>query len=265
VRRASATPPSASAPGLAALTGIRHGFFSRVGGVSDGIYASLNCGFGSDDARGAVAENRARVAQALDCASLVTVHQVHGTAVARVAAPWAPGDAPKADALVTTRRDVALGILAADCAPVLLADAAAGVVGAAHAGWKGALAGVVEAAIDAMVQEGAARARIVAAIGPCIGPASYEVGAEFEARFVAVDAANTRFFAAGRAADKRQFDLPGYLGARLATLGLARVDRLGLDTLPEPARWFSYRRTCLQGEPDYGRQISAIALGAPGA
>ncbi|MBV8168229.1 MAG: peptidoglycan editing factor PgeF [Alphaproteobacteria bacterium] len=255
-----ASPPSATSPGLAALPNIRHGFFSRVGGVSDGIYASLNCGFGSDDARDAVAENRARVARALGCASLVTVHQVHGTAVAHLQAPWTPDAAPKADAVITTRRGIALGILAADCAPVLLADDAAGVIGAAHAGWKGALSGVVEATIDAMEQAGAQRRRIVAAIGPCIGPASYEVGLEFEARFVAADDANARFFGAGCSVDKRQFDLPGYLAARLGGLGLARLDVLGLDTLPDPTRWFSYRRTCLRGEPDYGRQISAIAL-----
>jgi len=256
-------PPRVEAPGLAALDGMRHGFFSRRGGVSTGIYDSLNCGFGSDDAHAAVAENRGRVARALGGAGerLVTVHQVHGVTVAPVTEPWVPGAAPRADALVTRTPGIVLGILAADCAPVLLADAAAGVIGAAHAGWKGALAGVVDATVAAMEALGAARARIVAAIGPCIGPASYEVGLEFEARFVATDAAYRRFFTPGRQPDKRQFDLPGFLLARIGMLGLGAVEAVGLDTLGDPARWFSYRRTCLNREPDYGRQISAITLG----
>jgi len=241
---------------------VRHGFFSRRGGVSGGLYDSLNCGFGSSDARAAVAENRARVAGALGAApeSLVTVHQVHGTTVAHVDAPWRPEAAPKADALVTRTPGIVLGILAADCAPVLLADTDAGVIGAAHAGWRGALAGVVEAAIAAMEQAGAARARIVAAIGPCISAASYEVGADFAARFVAEDAGSERFFAPGRAPDKRQFDLPGYLVGRLGGLGLAGIEMLGIDTVDDATRWFSYRRSCLEREPDYGRQLSAIAL-----
>jgi YfiH family protein len=251
------------ASNLTALAGIRHGFFSRRGGVSRGIYDSLNCGFGSDDDRAAVAENRDRVARTLGSAAdrLVTVHQVHGLTVARVDQPWAPGAAPRADGLVTRQPGIALGILAADCAPVLLADPAARVIGAAHAGWKGALAGIVEATVAEMETLGAVRARIAAAIGPCIGPASYEVGLEFEARFVAADAANRRFFAAGRQPDKRQFDLPGYLLARIGALGLGAVQTVGLDTLGDPARWFSYRRSCLDREPDYGRQISAICLG----
>ncbi|MBI3514965.1 MAG: peptidoglycan editing factor PgeF [Proteobacteria bacterium] len=256
------TPPSVTTPALASLAGIDHGFLGRQGGVSAGLYASLNCGFGSDDARDAVAENRARAARALGCAGagLVTVYQVHGTTVARVTAPWAPEAAPRADALVTRTPGIGLGILAADCAPVLLADPAARVIGAAHAGWKGALAGVVEATVAAMEAEGAERRRIVAAIGPSIAQPSYEVGAEFAARFVEADGANACFFAPGRTADKRQFDLPGYLAARVAGLGLAQVTTLGLDTLDDPARWFSYRRSCLNHEPDYGRQISAIAL-----
>jgi YfiH family protein len=254
-------PPAVDARALAAPR-LRHGFFTREGGVSTGLYAALNCGFGSDDARAAVAENRARVARALggEPDGLVTVHQVHGTTVARVAQPWAAGAAPRADAMVTRTPGIVLGILAADCAPVLLADADAGVIGAAHAGWRGALAGVAEATVAAMLAEGAARHRIVAAIGPCIGPASYEVGTEFAARFVDVDAANARFFAAGRTPDKRQFDLAGYLEARLATLGLAAVAALRFDTVGDPVRWFSYRRSCLDREPDYGRQISAITL-----
>jgi len=257
-------PPVATAPALAGLTGIRHGFFGRRGGVSRGLYDSLNCGFGSDDARAAVADNRGRVAGALGAtaAGLVTVHQVHGIAVAEVDRPWRPDQAPRADALVTREPGIVLGILAADCAPVLLADATAGVVGAAHAGWKGALAGVVEATVAAMEAAGAARGRIVAAIGPCIGPASYEVGLEFEARFIDADPANRRCFGAGRAPDKRHFDLPGYLAGRLGALGLAAVETLGLDTLASPADWFSYRRSCLAHEPDYGRQISAISLAA---
>lgn len=255
-------PPALEAPPLAGLAGIRHGFFGRRGGVSGGLYASLNCGFGSDDDRAAVAENRARVALALAAAAdrLVTVHQVHGVTVAHADRPWTPDAAPRADGLVTRAPGVVLGILAADCAPVLLADGAARVIGAAHAGWKGALAGVVEATIAAMEAAGAARARIVAAIGPCIGPASYEVGAEFEARFAEADAANRRFFGPGRSADKRQFDLPGYLTVRLGALGLASVHALGHDTLPAADDWFSYRRSCLSREADYGRQISAICL-----
>jgi len=254
--------PAVDAPDLAALTGVRHGFFTRRGGVSSGLYDSLNCGFGSSDDRLAVAENRGRVAQALGSAAdrLVTVHQVHGVTVAPVEQPWTPDDAPRADALVTRRPGIVLGILAADCAPVLMADAAAGVIGAAHAGWKGARAGIVDATVVAMEALGATRARIVAVIGPCIGPASYEVGLEFEAGFVASDATNQRFFAPGRQPDKRQFDLPGYLLARLGGLGLGAVQAVGLDTLDDPERWFSYRRSCLRREPDYGRQISAISL-----
>jgi YfiH family protein len=254
--------PAVDAPKLAGLAGVRHGFFTRRGGVSRGIYDSLNCGFGSADDRASVAENRGRVAQALGNAAdrLVTVHQVHGVTVARVDEPWAPGAAPRADGLVTRRPGIVLGILAADCAPVLLADRAACVIGAAHAGWKGALAGIVEATIAAMETLGASRTRLVAAIGPCIGPASYEVGLEFADRFIAADTANQRFFIAGRQPDKRQFDLSGYLLARLETLGLGAVEAVGLDTLGDPARWFSYRRSCLAREPDYGRQISAISL-----
>jgi len=254
--------PTVDAPSLATLAGLRHGFFTRQGGVSRGIYASLNCGFGSADDHAMVAENRRRVATALGSAveRLVTVHQVHGVTVAQVDEPWAPGAAPRADGLVTRRPGIVLGILAADCAPVLLADPAAGVIGAAHAGWKGALAGVIEATVAAMEALGATRAHIAAAIGPCIGPASYEVGLEFAARFVAADAANQRFFAAGRQPDKRQFDLPGYLLARLGTLGLGAVEAVGPDTLGDPARWFSYRRSCLDRESDYGRQLSAISL-----
>jgi YfiH family protein len=259
----SAVPPAVASPDLAPLAGIRHGFFTRRGGVSAGIYDSLNCGFGSDDDRAAVAENRTRVAGALGASGdrLITVHQVHGTTVARVDRPWTPDQAPRADGLVTRTPGIVLGILAADCAPVLLADGAAGVIGAAHAGWKGALGGVVEATVAAMVAEGAERSRITAVIGPCIGPASYEVGIEFEARFLEADATNRAFFARGRTQDKRQFDLPGYLLARIGRIGLARVDALGLDTLAGPEDWFSYRRTCLRQEPDYGRQISAITLG----
>jgi YfiH family protein len=257
----SAPPPYVEAPALV-LPGIRHGFFTRQGGVSTGLYAALNCGFGSDDARDAVAENRARVARALGgpADGLVTVHQVHGTTVAAVERAWRPGAAPRADALVTRTRGVVLGILAADCAPVLLADPDAGVIGAAHAGWRGALAGVVDATVAAMIEAGAERRRIVAAIGPCIGAASYEVGLEFAARFIDADPTNARCFVAGRTPDKRQFDLSGYLEARLATLGLGAVAALRFDTAADAARWFSYRRSSLAGEPDYGRQISAITL-----
>ena len=250
------TPPHA----LSRLLASRHGFFGRQGGVSAGVAASLNCGLGSDDDRAAVRENRRRVADAVaPGAALVGVYQVHGRQVATVEQPWPDDARPHADALVTDRPDVALSILTADCAPVLFEDRAAGVVGAAHAGWKGALAGVTDATLDAMEALGADRARVAAAVGPCIGRASYEVNDAFRTRFVAADPANDRFFTDARAGHAR-FDLEGYVVARLAAAGVARVDALGLDTLADEARWFSYRRATLRGEADYGRQLSVIAL-----
>jgi purine-nucleoside/S-methyl-5'-thioadenosine phosphorylase / adenosine deaminase len=242
---------------------VRHGFFDRQGGVSRGLYAALNCGFGSRDARPDVAENRARVVCALGlpaASPLNTVHQVHGTEVAVLQAPWPEGRGPKADAQVTRTPGLALAVLSADCAPVLFADAEAGVVGAAHAGWRGALAGVTDSTVAAMCRLGARPERIRACVGPCIGQASYEVGPEFEAAFRAADAGNANFFVAGEQSGKYRFDLAGYLVARLARLGLAQVACLAHDTCAEATRFFSYRRSCHRGEPDYGRMASVILL-----
>lgn len=244
------------------LPGVAHGWFTREGGVSEGALASLNCGFGSGDDAARVAENRARALAALDLAPerLCTAYQTHSACAVLAEAPWMPGEAPEADALVTARPGLAVGVLTADCAPVLLADPAARVVAAAHAGWKGALAGIVEAAVGAMEQAGGARERIVAVIGPCIARDSYEVGPEFPAPFLAHDPADADLFAAARRTDHYHFDLAGYVARRLGRLGLARIEALGLDTCAEPARFFSYRRASRQGEPGYGRLLSAIAL-----
>jgi len=246
---------------LADLAGIRHGFFTREGGVSGGVYASLNCGFGSGDAPELVAENR-RLAMArlgLAAEALATVYQVHGTDVAVVAQPWAPGEAPRADALVTRIGGIALGILTADCAPVLFADEAGGVVGAAHAGWRGALAGVVEATLAAMERLGAKRERVAAAIGPAIGLASYEVGPEFRLAFLDRAEENDLFFETG-AAGRFRFDLPGFVERRLAQAGVAAIGRIDADTCADADRFFSYRRTTLQGGSPYGRALAAVAL-----
>lgn len=222
---------------------------------------SLNCGLGSGDDPVHVAENRARVCQAIcPAGALVSVYQVHGREVATVTEPWPDASRPHADALVTDRRGVVLSILTADCAPVLFEDRTAGVVGAAHAGWKGALAGVTDATLDAMEALGARRERIVAAVGPCIAQASYEVDAGFRARFAAAGPANEQFFKDGRAGHAG-FNLEGYVVARLAAAGVRRVEALGLDTLALPNRYYSYRRATLAREPDYGRQMSAIAAG----
>jgi hypothetical protein len=241
--------------------GIAHAFFTRVGGVSTGIYASLNCGLGSGDALDAVAENRARVATRLGVApdALATNNQVHGNTVVTVARVSPRAERPRADAMVTKARGVALGILTADCVPVLFADSDAGIIGAAHAGWRGALGGVLEATVDAMKALGAVRGRIQAGIGPAIAQASYEVGPEFPAPFLAQDPAHRRYFAPG-AAGRFQFDLSGYVRDRLGRLGLGGVAATGGDTCAEPDRFFSYRRTCLEGGRDYGRLLSAIAL-----
>jgi polyphenol oxidase len=250
---------------LAALNdaaGIRHAFFTREGGVSAGLYSSLNCGFGSGDAAEKVAENRARAMAALDLAPdrLVTCHQVHSPDVVTVAAPWRREDNPRADALVTNRRGIALGILTADCVPVLFADADAGVIGAAHAGWKGALGGVVAATVAAMARLGAAPGRMRAAIGPCIAQRSYEVGPEFPARFLAEDADNGDFFAPARRAGHFMFDIAGYVERRLIAAGIGAIQRAPCDTVAEETRFFSYRRACLKGEKDFGNGLSAIVL-----
>jgi polyphenol oxidase len=243
------------------LSRVRHGFFGRTGGVSSGDYASLNVGLGSGDERGAVAQNRARVLAALapDC-TLVTLHQVH-SATCVVAHAWSEAARAQADALVTDQPGLALGVLTADCAPILLADVQAGVIGAAHAGWKGALSGVVAATVDAMVGLGARVADIHAAIGPCIAQRSYEVDAAFEQRFTMQDADYERFFKPARRAGHAHFDLEGFVGHQLAQSGVRHVALMGEDTYANPARFFSYRRMCHEGGADYGRQISLIALG----
>jgi YfiH family protein len=240
------------------LRGVRHGFFTREGGVSGGIYASLNGGPGSGDEAGAVAENRARIARWMEAAHLVSLHQVHSADIVRVAGPW-EGERPRADAMVTDRPGLALGVLTADCAPVLLADAQAGVVGAAHAGWKGALGGVLEAAVEAMEAAGAERDRVVAAIGPVISQRAYEVGPELVERFLDDDPDNARHFAGGRG-DRAMFDLPGYCLARLRAAGVGMAAWTGHCTYSDPRRFFSYRRACHVGEPDYGRLVAAITL-----
>lgn len=240
------------------LPGIAHGFFGREGGVSEGLYASLNCGAGSRDDPAHVAANRARVAARLGVAAerLVSLYQIHSPDVLTVAEPWG-ADRPQADGMVTTTPGIALGVLAADCTPILFADRQAGVVGACHAGWKGALAGVAETTLDAMRRLGAHD--IAAAIGPTIRQPSYEVGAEFRDRFLAADAANDAWFASGRMAEKFQFDLPGYLTGRLRAAGVEAIFDCGVCTYADPG-YFSYRRATHRGEPDYGRNISAIAL-----
>ncbi|HEY4345747.1 MAG TPA: peptidoglycan editing factor PgeF [Parvibaculum sp.] len=249
---------------LDALNHIRHGFFTREGGVSKGIYASLNCGYGSDDEKGAVTENRARVAQALsvEADKLLTVHQIHSPTVIRVTEPWTPATAPQADAMVTDQPNIALGVLAADCAPVLFADATARVAGAAHAGWKGAFTGVLEATVEAMIGLGAKRERIVAAIGPCISRDAYEVGPEFLERFLQADEANSKWFMPSAREDHFMFDLPAFAASRLEGTQISTVAQLGVCTYADDKRFFSYRRTTHRGEGDYGRQISAIALRA---
>ena len=244
------------------LIGVPHGFLGRRGGVSMGVCAGLNVGLGSDDDRAAIAENRRRaVAAVAPGAALVTVHQIHSPNVVHATAPWPDDARPHADAIVSDRPGLALGILTADCAPVLLADAKAGVIGAAHAGWKGAYGGVIESVVSAMAGLGADRSRIAAAIGPAIARRSYEVDDAFARRFADADPENERFFAAGRAGH-HQFDLEAYVAARLAAAGVTRVEALGLDTYADPDRFFSYRRAAHRGEPDYGRQIALIALPA---
>jgi YfiH family protein len=236
-----------------------HGFLGRTGGVSTGIFASLNVGLGSSDLPEAVRENRARALAAVaPGARLVTLHQAH-SAIAVEAGDWAEDARPEADGLVTDRPGFALGILTADCAPLLLEDSAAGVIGACHAGWKGAIGGVIGATVDAMVRLGAERGRISAAVGPCIGRRSYEVDDGFRARFEVAEAENGAFFTNGRPGHAF-FDLEGYCLKRLADAGVSRAEGLGADTKPDAARFFSYRRKTLADEPDYGRQLSLIAL-----
>jgi YfiH family protein len=244
------------------LDGVTHGFFTRMGGVSTGIHAALNGGLGSRDTSAAVAENRARIADHLGVGQLVSVHQVHGDRVEVVAGAW-EGARPRADAMVTDRAGIGLAILTADCAPVLFADPDARVVGAAHAGWKGALTGVLEATVAAMVGLGAERARIAAAIGPAISQRAYEVGPEYVERFLDDDPEHARFFAGGtddQATDRAMFDLPGFCLHRLREAGVGSAEWTGHCTYSDAARFFSYRRTCHRSEADYGRLVAAIAL-----
>jgi hypothetical protein len=243
------------------LPGLRHGFFTRQGGVSTGVYASLNGGVGSSDDAQAVAENRARMAAALGLPAerLLVPYQVHSPDVATVSEPWAPDARPRCDGIVTATPGLALGVTGADCGMILFADASARVVGAAHAGWKGARDGVVEATVAAMAALGASPARVVAVLGPCIAQGSYEVGAEFVDAF-AGDAEAPRFFVPSRNPGRAMFDLHGYIGLRAARAGVGDFVDLGLDTYADEARFFSYRRKTHRGEADYGRLVSAIAL-----
>ena len=242
--------------------GIRHAFFTREGGVSGGFFESLNCGFGSGDAAEMVARNRAIAMERLGFSPdrLVTLYQVHSTTVVTVEKPWPRDATPRADGLVTGSSGIVLGILAADCAPVLFEDAVARVIGAAHGGWRGALGGIVEATLDRMEALGAERARIRAGIGPCIAPTSYEVGPDFPQPFLANDPASAAYFAPALRTGHLMFDLPGYIERRLARAGIAAIERAAYDTVAEDTHFFSYRRACLRGEPVYGRGLSAIAL-----
>jgi hypothetical protein len=243
------------------LDGIAHGFLGRRGGVSRGICAGLNVGLGSADDRESIAENRRlAVAAVAPGARLVTVHQIHSARAVPVESPWAEEARPRADAMATDRPGLALAILTADCAPILLADREAGVIGAAHAGWKGALGGVAESVVAAMERLGADRARIAAAVGPCIARRSYEVDRSFLRRFADADPDNARFFADGERPGHSLFDLEAYVVSRLAGAGLTRIEALGQDTYGQPERFFSYRRATHEGEPDYGRQVSLIAV-----
>ena len=245
-----------------ALGTVPHGFLGRRGGVSSGALAGLNTGYGSSDEREAIAENRRRAVDAvLPGGELTTVHQIHSALCVEARQAWPHDARPHADAMVTATPGLLLGILTADCAPVLFADRRGEIVGAAHAGWRGALAGVTDATIAAMEALGARREHIAAAVGPCIAQASYEVDEAFRARFLDEDADNARFFAPGRAG-KPHFDLAGYVTHRLVGAGVGTVATLGLDTYAGADRFFSFRRATHAGEPDYGRQLSLIGISA---
>lgn len=250
---------------LAAEKRIRHGFFGRTGGVSEGAYASLNVGLGSDDDRADVAENRRRVAEFLGAEKgLLTLRQVHGRTVLAVEAMLADDARPEADGIITQTHNFAIGALTADCVPILLADAEAGIIAAVHAGWKGALANIMEEAVEQMCARGAVRGRMLAAIGPCIAQESYEVGDELRQAFVQADAGTDAFFAPGAQAGKWMFDTGAVVEARLQALGLGAIERLALDTYALESRFFSFRRSTHRaasgGAVDYGRQVSAITL-----
>ncbi len=253
--------PFIEAPCLAPQDVVKHGFFGRVGGVSSGLYESLNAGPGSDDDPGAVAENRARIAATLGAESpehFVSMYQIHSAEAVALDGPCI-GERPRADGLATRTPGLALCVLAADCAPVLFADSEAGVVGACHAGWRGALSGVCEATLDKMAELGADIGRVSAAIGPCIAAPSYEVGPEFKAEFLSQQGWSARYFGSG-AGDRSHFDLPGYLLGRLARAGVRRAEWVGRDTCALEDAYFSNRRRNQRGEPDYGRNASVIML-----
>lgn len=252
------------APELSSFAPLRHAFFTRQGGASTGIYAALNGGLGSADDPDRVRQNRALMAEHLAIAAeaLLGLHQIHSATVVTVGEPWTIDARPKADAFVTRVPHLGLAIATADCGPVLFADPRARVIGAAHAGWKGALGGVLEATVDAMEGLGAHRADIVAVLGPTIGPDAYEVGPEFVQRFTEAEPGHVRFFRPSPRGGHAMFDLPAYIVARLGAAGIGLVADLGLCTYSDPERFYSYRRTTHRGEPDYGRLISAIALTA---
>ncbi len=249
-------------PLLSAVPGLRHAFFTREGGVSDGIYAHLNAGLGSNDDPANVAENRRRMAELMGIppSHFLNVHQVHSPDAVVATGPW-QSQKPKADAIVTRAEGLAIGITAADCGPVLLVEPNARVVGAAHAGWKGALTGILEATVAAMESLGAERDGIIAAIGPMIRQPSYEVGDEFVARFIDADAENAAYFLPAQREGHAMFDLAGFVRMRLEAAGVLMIDDLGIDTYSDQ-RFFSYRRSVHRGEPDYGRHVHAIVLEA---
>jgi YfiH family protein len=248
-------------PLLSAIPGLRHAFFSREGGVSEGIYASLNGGLGSQDDPANVVENRRRMAQQMGVPpeNLLGVHQIHSPDVAVATGPWQSAARPRADAIVTRTEGVAIGVTAADCGPILFVDPKARVIGAAHAGWKGALTGVLESTVDAMEKLGADRSGMVAAIGPLIRQHSYEVGSEFIEQFLDADAENAMFFLSGERDGHAMFDLAGFIRMRLENAGVLMIDDLGVDTYSDE-RFYSYRRSVHRREPDYGRHLHAIAL-----
>ncbi len=251
-----------TAPSLAAMTGIRHGFFTRLGGVSEGLYAGLNCGLGSNDDPERVLQNRGRVAVHLGAAQpeVVTVYQIHSATAVTIDRPLDRAHLPKADAVVTRTPGLAIGVLTADCTPVLFADPEAKVVAAAHAGWRGAVQGVLAATVQEMERHGARRDRMIAAIGPTISQEAYEVGPDFETEFLTLEPDNARFFVRRDAASRAHFDLPGYVAQDLASLGLAHIERVNPCTYENESLFFSFRRTTHRNEPDYGRQISAIVV-----
>lgn len=249
------------APELASYPNIKHAFFTRVGGVSEGIYASLNGGLGSSDDPARVAENRRLMAEDLDIepGALISVHQVHSADAVIVDGPWS-GERPKADGMASAVTGLALAVTTADCGPILFADPHVNVVGAAHAGWRGALNGVLEATIVAMESLGARRDKIVAVLGPTISQGAYEVGADFVRQFTDADSGHKRFFEPAERAGHAMFDLPGFIGMRLEAAGIGEFANLGLCTYVNEEHFFSYRRTTHRGEPDYGRLISAITI-----